>query len=183
MPRRPTGGVENSVGRPQTGHQRLDGSTRHLETSGRSTQSLKILTEKIKVARQTVDSFKAQEATSTGMESRPTSLRILPEHFTNRVWTLLNALEAKETALVNILQTDEAARTHLQSQLSDVTTAFESAKKALRKPGHTQTAGLTTWPPSPAIRQQTEKDAGLLSGRIEAGNNKAGSHAPADYRH
>jgi hypothetical protein len=44
------GGVENSVGNPQTGDQRLDGSTRHLETSGRGTQSLENLTEKIKVA-------------------------------------------------------------------------------------------------------------------------------------
>jgi exonuclease SbcC len=140
-----------------------------LKRQEEALRALKTLTEKIKVARLNVDSFKAQEADINRLESRLQAYEYCLIHFKPGL-DVVNALEAKETALANSLQTDEATRSRLQSQLSDVITAFESAKKAYenRDTLKQQADDLAT---IASIRQQTEK-AGLLSGRIEAGNKQ-----------
>lgn len=140
-----------------------------LKRQEEALRTLKTLTEKIKVARQTVDSYKAQEADINQLESRLQAYEYCLIHFKPGLDTA-KKLEAQETALVNNLQADEATRTRLQSQLSDVTTAFESARKAYenRDALKQQADDLAT---IASIRQQTEK-ADLLSGRIEAGNKQ-----------
>ncbi|NLT03665.1 MAG: SMC family ATPase [Bacteroidales bacterium] len=140
-----------------------------LKRQEEALRALKTLTEKIKVAQQTVDSFQAQEPDINRMESRLQAYEYCLIHFKPGL-DMAKALEAKETAFVNSLQTDEATRNRLQSQLSDVTTAFDSAKKAYenRDALKQQADDLAT---IAHIRQQSEK-AGQLSGRIEAGNKQ-----------